>query len=302
MAQFLDEKGLQALWEKIKGTYLKTADLATVNGQKLSNGGNVTIDLTLFKIVDSLPTTDIDETKIYLVANSQTSGSNVYTEYIYANGKWEILGEYKSDIDLTPYVKTTTMNTALATKVDTVNTDGSGNVVSGASIKGTVLTLNRGITVGDGTITINQAGTKKGSFTLNQTGNVTIDLTDNNTTYSAATTGAAGLMSASDKSKLDGIATNANNYVHPTSAAGAKASGLYKITTDANGHVTAATAVAKADITALGIPAQDTTYGVATTSADGLMASADKSKLDGIAANATADEAIPVATVESICV
>lgn len=33
---------------------------------------------------------------------------------------------------------------------------------------------------------------------------------DNNTTYSAATTGAAGLMSAADKTKLDGIATGAN--------------------------------------------------------------------------------------------
>ena len=30
---------------------------------------------------------------------------------------------------------------------------------------------------------------------------------------------------------------------------------MYKITTDVNGHVTAATAVAKTDITALGIPA-----------------------------------------------
>lgn len=33
---------------------------------------------------------------------------------------------------------------------------------------------------------------------------------DNNTTYSAATTGTAGLMSAADKTKLDGIATGAN--------------------------------------------------------------------------------------------
>mgnify|MGYP003320097557 CR=1 FL=1 len=34
----------------------------------------------------------------------------------------------------------------------------------------------------------------------------TITIPDNNTTYSAATTSAAGLMSAADKSKLDGIA------------------------------------------------------------------------------------------------
>lgn len=46
--------------------------------------------------------------------------------------------------------------------------------------------------------------------------------------------------------------------------------------------------IAKADIVALGIPAQDTntTYGVATTSANGLMSSTDKGKLDGIASGA----------------
>lgn len=42
--------------------------------------------------------------------------------------------------------------------------------------------------------------------------------TPTNTTYSAATTSTAGLMSAADKTKLDGIATGANNYSHPTTA------------------------------------------------------------------------------------
>ena len=34
------------------------------------------------------------------------------------------------------------------------------------------------------------------------------------------TTGAAGFMSAADKTKLDGIATNANNYTHPSTHPG----------------------------------------------------------------------------------
>ena len=38
--------------------------------------------------------------------------------------------------------------------------------------------------VGNGTVTIKQAGATKGSFTMNQSGNTTIELTDNNTTYS----------------------------------------------------------------------------------------------------------------------
>ena len=54
--------------------------------------------------------------------------------------------------------------------------------------------------------------------------------------------------------KINGVETKV--YTHPSYTA--KASGLYKITTDATGHVSATTAVAKADITALGIPAKDT--------------------------------------------
>ena len=71
-------------------------------------------------------------------------------------------------------------------------------------------------------------------------------------------------------------------YTHATAKGSAFTSGLYKIATNAQGHVTAATAVAKSDITSLGIPAQDTTYSAATTSTAGLMSTADKSKLDGI--------------------
>ncbi|HPD38930.1 MAG TPA: hypothetical protein PK411_11365 [Mesotoga infera] len=39
---------------------------------------------------------------------------------------------------------------------------------------------------------------------------------DTVSTAAVATTSVSGLMSASDKSKLDGVAANANNYVHPT--------------------------------------------------------------------------------------
>lgn len=42
-------------------------------------------------------------------------------------------------------------------------------------------------------------------------------VTPPNTTYSNATASTSGLMSSSDKIKLDGIATGANNYTHPSS-------------------------------------------------------------------------------------
>lgn len=41
---------------------------------------------------------------------------------------------------------------------------------------------------------------------------------DANTTYGAATQSANGLMLAADKKKLDGVATGANKYIHPTAS------------------------------------------------------------------------------------
>ena len=123
-------------------------------------------------------------------------------------------------------------------------------------------------------------------------------------TYTDATTTESGLMSSSDKSKLDGIANGANNYTHPTYTS--KSSGLYKVAIDATGHVSAAEAISKSDITDLGIPSQDTTYSVATNSENGLMSSTDKAKLDSFAtgiwygtcttAAATADKVVTTST------
>lgn len=53
-------------------------------------------------------------------------------------------------------------------------------------------------------------------------------------------------------------------YTHPAGSAASKTSGLYKFSTDSTSHISAVTAVTKTDITALGIPAQDTTYSVFT--------------------------------------
>ena len=83
-----------------------------------------------------------------------------------------------------------------------------------------------------------------------------------------------------DKTKLAGIAAGANNYVHPSHTAAT--SGLYKITVDALGHVTAVTAVTKNDITSLGIPDTNTTYGLASATANGLMSKEHYAKLNGM--------------------
>ena len=149
---------------------------------------------------------------------------------------------------------------------------------------------------------------KSGStITLTGSDGSTSTVSDANTTYGAATTSAAGLMSVDDKKKLNGVASGAEVnqnafsnvvvgsttvaadsktdtltlvagsnvtltpdatndkitiaskdtvYTHPSYSA--KSAGLYKVTVDGTGHVSAATAVTKSDITALGIPASDT--------------------------------------------
>lgn len=67
-----------------------------------------------------------------------------------------------------------------------------------------------------------------------------------------------------EKTKLANIESGANNYTHPSHTA--YSNGFYTFTVDALGHVTSATKVVKSDITALGIPSENTTYSVMTGS------------------------------------
>lgn len=162
---------------------------------------------------------------------------------------------------------------------------GSANQILGWSADGTAKWVNEkdttysvmsGATVdADGKSGLVPSPTKGAQRWLDSTGAWT---TPPDTTYGAASTTSAGLMSAADKKKLDGVADGANKYVHPSYTA--HDSGLYKITVDATGHVSAVTAVAKGDITALGIPSTNTTYSDATKGTHGLMSTADKKKLD----------------------
>jgi len=84
---------------------------------------------------------------------------------------------------------------------------GSGSAANASTSNGsTKLTVTDNSTV-RGSVTIKGSGATTVSSDAN--GVITIKSTDSNTTYSAATTSAAGLMSASDKSKLDNVATAA---------------------------------------------------------------------------------------------
>ena len=112
---------------------------------------------------------------------------------------------------------------------------------------------------------------------------------DSSHTHAAATTSVAGFMSTTDKSKLDGIAAGAEvnqnafskvTVGSTTIESGAKTDTL-TLTAGTNVTITPST-----DSRSITIAAKDTTYGNATAAAAGLIAAADKSKLDGIASGA----------------
>lgn len=177
-----------------------------------------------------------------------------------------------------------TMNTELAKKVGKVTVAGSGNAVTTASISGDTLTLTKGATYNNYVHPAGSAPSKASGFykfstdSTSHVASVTavaksditaLGIPGQDTTYGNATQSTSGLMSAADKAKLDGISTGVNKYVHPTGEAANKALGLYKVATDATSHIKQVTAVTKADITALGIPSQNTntTYTFANGSA-----------------------------------
>lgn len=114
----------------------------------------------------------------------------------------------------------TGLQTALDGKVD----DGQvlTNVPAGATFTDTVTTING----------------KTGVIAKADIVALGIPASDTNTTYANATTSVAGLMSTTDKTKLDGVATGANNYALPV--AGAAIGGVKTgtdITVDASGNV-----------------------------------------------------------------
>lgn len=161
-----------------------------------------------------------------------------------------------------------TMNTELAKKVGKVTVAGSGNAVTTASISGDTLTLTKGATYNNYVHPAGSAPSKSSGFykfstdSTSHVASVTavaksditaLGIPGQDTTYGNATQSTSGLMSAADKTKLDGISTGANKYVHPTGEAANKTLGLYKIATDATSHVKQVTAVTKKDITDLGI-------------------------------------------------
>lgn len=96
-------------------TYTKTEIASMIAG------GN-TLSL---QVVDQLPEVDISTKTIYLVPKETQGADNVYTEYIYVDGSWEIIGDTSTNLE--GYVTADGLEVTLADYLKTTDTE-SGNI------------------------------------------------------------------------------------------------------------------------------------------------------------------------------
>lgn len=214
----------------------------------LSQLGN--LDTTVAEVVTALPTTNIKK-HIYLIRDTDGVTQNQYEEYIYTGdtsatydaSKWEKLGDFRATVDLANYAKKSEAVNNL--RVETQPTDAHKERQY---------------------IAIYNADNKDNIVD-------TISILE-------ATTNMSGFMSYDDKSKLDSIEYGATDYSLPLAANGTR--GGIQVGYAANGrNYPVQLSGEKAYVN---VPWTDTntTYGLATSTNDGLMSKADKTKIDSI--------------------
>ena len=155
---------------------LETAAKDVLGGVKTTS--NVT------SVSDYIPTPIVDGVPYY--QNQTVATNNIEFD---ANAKVTFIGTGSTTITGDNKNNTITIYSASSggsTDID-VETKGNGTLVTDVSKNGSVLTVTKDSSlpdipiVYDSKVTINQNGVEKGSFTLNQTGSTTINLTDTDT-------------------------------------------------------------------------------------------------------------------------
>ena len=194
------------------------------------------------------PKSDFNELKQGVINNEQTTSAALNDLNTRVNQLSSVdMGNYattatteaiKSDIS-----GLTTSVGSNETKISALEANLSSYVPTSRTINGTALTSDITITKVESATT----STNVNGYTVAKS--VPSDAKFTDTTYDDVTTSTRGLMTAADKTKLDGIASGATKYSHPTFTA--KTSGFYKIAVNNEGHVTGTTNVEKSDITGL---------------------------------------------------
>lgn len=256
------------------------AGLDTNGNVPLANLGN--LDTTVAEVVTALPTSNIKR-HIYLVKDSDTA-NNKYAEYVYT-------GDISAAYDSTKWEKLGDFRATV-------------DLADYAKKKEAMHSMDVYHTAADIQIALKGVN----DFPL---GFIAIN---------AVTSQSAGVMIPSDKTKLDGIANNANNYSLPTASSTTKGgitlgysqSGKnYPVALDSNGKAYVnvpwtdtnttydLSPYAKtADVNKALSRKVDVVSGKGLSTED--FTSALKTKLNGIANGATADSAIPTSVIDAL--
>lgn len=224
-------------------------------------GGVTQID---FVVVESLPTTGVKGV-IYFVQGVSTEGQNLYTEYVWLGNAFEKVGESVSVIDMTNYYTKAESNALFSGKNDKITISDNSTALTDSDV------------ILSGSAGANPSTMKRSALTLlfnyikNKFG-----------IFSRSTVGDAGWGTEANRTKLPDMSFIAYwNGAYRDSS-----SNLAYCNKGAFGNIAtkntnaSTTQYLRGDGTWATPP--DTTYSVATTSANGLMSSSDKSKLNNI--------------------
>lgn len=183
---------------------LGIATLDTNGNVPLSQLGN--LDMTVFTVVNALPTTNI-ENKVYLLRATNVGDKNNYAEYIYTGNrtaaydatKWEKLGEVSAKVDLSGYMTANDVIDAIQSTQSSIENDYNGKF---ETVQTDITSINNSLKTKAEIATI-----KAKDITYDPTkGTLSKGDGDGNTKttlVSLATNTTHGFMSKNDKAKLD---------------------------------------------------------------------------------------------------
>lgn len=313
----------------------------------LANLGN--LDTTVAEVVTALPTSNIKR-HIYLVKDSDTT-NNKYAEYVYTGDisaaydstKWEKLGDFRATVDLADYAKKSEAihevilgihENTINLGINYVNGDQKELILPAVTVDHcglmspsdkTKLNLLDTLKVKTN-VDVSQLLTASGVFPISVTHDSDFlqvffnTVAGNPISFTLSAAGdRAGVMTAADKTKLNGIAANANNYSLPLAANGTRggiqvgyaANGRnYPVQlsgekayvnvpwTDTNTTYDLSPYAKTADVNAALSKKVDVVSGKGLSTED--FTAALKTKLNGIATGATADSAITTAEIDAL--
>lgn len=256
MASFLNLEGLTHFWGKVK-SYIDTSvsnakttvSNYTVNGKKISTNPTISkSDVGLSNVTNDAQVKRSEMGKANGVA---TLDENVKIPSEYLPSYVDDVLEYSGN------VSGVTIQTASTTAPVSVHFDTTkkGFVAKDASAKYYSSWPEK-----SGIPAAETFGTMSTNGVTPAAGKIYVD-TSTNKTYRWSGSGLTEISSSLALGETSSTAYRGDRgktaYDHANAHGSAFASGLYKITTNSAGHVTAATKVVKADITALGIPSSD---------------------------------------------